>query len=1422
MVKLKTITLLVLVCLSLTALASSQNDTKTGFWSEQSLSEASGTITQLTVFPQVDTVGVKTVYRVVFGLDDDTLQPEATVRLFFPTDEFGLTEIDSVLYSDDDPGNVEYQIGDISNDGQELRAKFSDDGQAPVMGSKITLKLFGIRNATAARSYQVALAIVSLTDELIAAPTWSASFSLRADKLASLSLYPEGIQQVRAGTILQYSVETQDRFGNAIIVQPINWSVIGVPSPTGTISGGTFQAKRTGASKIVASYQSFADTSSLVYVLPGDFAHFVMNGAPDTTVAGDSWRNGVDDVVVTAYDFFENVSYEYNGAVYFRSSDTLAVVPYTKTAPYSFVPADQGRHTFPGSGFRFFTAGRQSLELLKGDTVMQTITGITVLPASVESYQMSAPDTVMAGHAFVLSISQVADHWNNAVSGRVDLRLASGSGIAPSGALPSLSSFFAANGSGSGSVLLVRAGTDTLKVDLGGVVTNHPIIVVADSLARFEFALDAVQVPGRPFAGKAELKAFDRFDNTCDWFNAALDPVTISCSGSGSVLNKRVDTPSAFEEGVCDLKKIGTGYSGNDLYVTFTATSQTGKKGISPSIGFSYLKITGGNLSETTKYIGEQYTFRLTISDFGNQPGVIDAIILYIGNATAVLPSVDRIFPDTIAPLSNRTYTFRGDVPNRPGESVSFAAGFSGRIGSAAVSDSVGNLGNLAILPLEGVGVVGSSLSPLQVSRGKAYSFSVRVFNNSNDDLRLTTATKFVLSQIAEYALENSVVVLAHGGVTELKFVKADIPLQSPDLISDMSVQLVGTLGSMAFDQSFAATPSVATQSEPSLSYQSASLSPTIMFRGRDVTFAMDVVNAGTATLSAGSASVSLSAFAAGRQLSATADDGQLLFPNGATNLTFKPLFVPIDFPTALDSLVVEIGGAANGYDEAFKIRIPGGSVTVPAGAAIQLISTNLLARNAPHVNIGQPFKIAATIRNQGDEPLRQIVVRMISDGESIFADSALIDLLSVAAESTITYAVTAALIPSFSELFSARVTTATGVNSGLAAQLLTPLVGTQVVVIQTLADLRLISSIASPAEAQDGVVEPSSAFILSASVLNNGQSTVGEGKVTLRQLEGTFVTTSEPTQVFGIGQDVEWSLTAPATNDTGRFEIAITQSPEDDNTGIAAKTINRADTIVIISTEEQVALAVDFAALSSTLLAAGGSYEMLRFSFDIVGKSKEPYLKYVDLALHDRAGDEVDPSALLASASLRYNNSSDITGITSGNRLRFNLGGNTGLPQVAVLSITLRSDPTLLDAVLYLDSNSFAAEYISPAGAKPVPITARFASRLIIEQDLTLVPVALEQSFFSYPNPFSPLTEQATIVYSSSVTKPATLKIYTLTGDEVLSRALPAPTSANEPVTVIWDGKNADGAIVLNGIYIAVLTVERMPEVRTKIAVVK
>jgi hypothetical protein len=170
---------------------------------------------------------------------------------------------------------------------------------------------------------------------------------------------------------------------------------------------------------------------------------------------------------------------------------------------------------------------------------------------------------------------------------------------------------------------------------------------------------------------------------------------------------------------------------------------------------------------------------------------------------------------------------------------------------------------------------------------------------------------------------------------------------------------------------------------------------------------------------------------------------------------------------------------------------------------------------------------------------------------------------------------------------------------------------------------------------------------------------------------------------------------------------------------------------------------------------------------------------------------------------------------------LRFPLGPSSGLPQSATIQIDVANQPTVSDFTLFLDSASFAAKYQSAAGTRDVPVIARFANRLLIEQQYTLVEKQLEESFFSYPNPFSPLRERATIVFNLEDPNPATLTIYTLTGDEVIKIDV-AAASGGEPVTYEWDGRNQAGQVVLNGIYLAILEVPGVGEVRTKIAVMK
>jgi len=104
--------------------------------------------------------------------------------------------------------------------------------------------------------------------------------------------------------------------------------------------------------------------SATIAVTPAPANHLLMV-APATTVAGMSF-----DVTITALDPYGNVDTNYTGTATFSSSDSDPgrVLP----ADYTFVPSDQGVHTF-ASGFILVTAGPQTLTAT--DTANAAITG---------------------------------------------------------------------------------------------------------------------------------------------------------------------------------------------------------------------------------------------------------------------------------------------------------------------------------------------------------------------------------------------------------------------------------------------------------------------------------------------------------------------------------------------------------------------------------------------------------------------------------------------------------------------------------------------------------------------------------------------------------------------------------------------------------------------------------------------------------------------------------------------------------------------------------------------------------------------------------------------------------------------------------------------------------------------------------------
>jgi hypothetical protein len=1414
----KSICLALLLSICLTVSLSAADSAFPTNW--ESALQADGTINDLSILPDNDTVGQTTSVVVSFALADDSISGGTEFQLVVPP-EYGFSEVDSVVYSDIDAFNTDFGVDHFEFSDGIMRVELDTLGSAAAIGIQTQLTIYGVSNPQEVGSYRFALALLTSEGDWLAPPVWSPYFDLIAGPLAQLELFPKGVQSVQAGTTIRFYIQTTDQYGNDVSVSLVDWQVLGAPVVTGTIVDGNFQARKTGASRISAAAGGLADTSSLIYVLPGAFAYLSMDGGSAKAYAGHAWPDDTADVTVVAHDIFGNVIQEFVGDVYFQCTDPSALIPATEASPFHFTADDAGRHTFPGSSFTFFIAGKQDLRLLYDSEVQQTLSSITVLPDLATHFDMTVPETAVAGESFSVEVAAATDNWGNTIDGVVQIEIISDNGTSPSGAEPAITPFVVTDGAGSTNLTLVNAVTSELLFTLDTLTYSAGVSVDPADPDRFDFSLATLQVVGQPFFAPATLTAIDPFGNIATAFSAANDRVTITSSGQGTVFKNLINGDGDFVNGVCDLTDIGTGYTGSEFFVTFTATSFSGKSGTSPVVQFAAVKITDGHLQSSTKYIGETYDLLVTITNFGAQPTSVNDLRIY-GNGEPVQPtSVVPTLPDTITGASHQTYTISGPVPDLPGGTIVFSLGFSGAFGNDAITDSLDSFATLNILSPTGIGVLPESFTPTQVTADREYAYSVYVRNDAEDDLTLQTGTELLIASggetVLDLPLQSVTLVESNGGTVKLEFGDAAVPSEFAGTLDDISLHLVGTLGSISYDSEFPVENEILVQSPPHVSYLLSTLAPTTVYRGRDVQFSLSVENTGTAVMAITSGDLSL--YAADRLLVTRLTNDIQQIVSGENPLTFNSTFLPTDWPLEFDSLTLNITGTANSHDEEVHLKLPGNLLTIPSGAAVRIMSMTDGAPNAPWVNVGQEFPLSVIVQNEGDEPLQDIALRLTSNGSSNFDDSVEIATVALDADTTIVFDIEASLTANISELFAANIVSAKGANSGLPAQILPPNNNSQVVVIQTPAALSLSTDITSPPEAQDRIVEPETEFTISAVVVNAGQANVGSGMLVLELPDDAFTTSDPLRHSFSVGEQVSWLIQAPNHPDTGMFHVFLDSLPDDLNWNRAAKVIDSQQFLDIAVREVQVEISVDFEASDSPLMAAGGSYSVLDLSFNVLGKAEKPYLSYIDIFLRNRAGESIDPDRLLSAASVLYNGQDEVNGafMSDPPRVRFPLGSSYDLPRSAELTLGVRQDPLESDFTLYLDSTSFAAAYQSAGGEKQVPVKADFASLLVIKRDFTLVSHILSEAFFCYPNPFSPNREQLQFSRPSP-DKPAVLTIFTLTGEQVVS--LNVPADGNDSFS--WDGRTASGGVVLNGVYIAVLTVEAEGEVRTKVAVVK
>lgn len=229
-----------------------------------------------------------------------------------------------------------------------------------------------------------------------------------------------------AGAAASVTVTAKDTYGNTATgytgtiqfsssdgaaVLPSDFTFAGGDNGTHTFTGGV-TLNTVGTQSITATDTltgSITGAQTGISVLPGTAAVTLeVTGFPGTQTAGTA-----GGVTITAKTVSGTIATGYAGTVHFTSSDSQAVLP----ANYTFVPGDNGVHTFTGE-VTLKTAGTQSVTATDTVTAITgTQSGITVNPAGADTLTVSGfPNPQWAGAAGSVTVT-ARDAYGNTATG---------------------------------------------------------------------------------------------------------------------------------------------------------------------------------------------------------------------------------------------------------------------------------------------------------------------------------------------------------------------------------------------------------------------------------------------------------------------------------------------------------------------------------------------------------------------------------------------------------------------------------------------------------------------------------------------------------------------------------------------------------------------------------------------------------------------------------------------------------------------------------------------------------------------------------------------------------------------------------------------------------------------------------------------
>lgn len=259
-----------------------------------------------------------------------------------------------------------------------------------------------------------------------------------------------------------------------------------------------------------------ADQVIPITVKPGALNNFAISGNPANTQANVAFTN---PIVITAFDQYSNQKTDYLGSVYFSSTDTNAVFPYTSASKYTYLVGDNGSKSFPGSGFKYKTTTSKTLVVTDADASISSTVNVNVTPGVLASYTvLGAPGETPAGTVFNGVTVTALDDCGNIKTDYAGQVWFTTSDTNAGVLLPAKVTSKYTYSSGTGAHVfdgfnLMTTGAQTITLTNGTLTNVTNITVTPAALKNFLITTAVTQTMAGQNFGPITVTAIDTFDN---------------------------------------------------------------------------------------------------------------------------------------------------------------------------------------------------------------------------------------------------------------------------------------------------------------------------------------------------------------------------------------------------------------------------------------------------------------------------------------------------------------------------------------------------------------------------------------------------------------------------------------------------------------------------------------------------------------------------------------------------------------------------------------------------------------------------------------------------------------------------------------------------------------------------------------------